>query len=148
MPDLETPSSTAKSGLRSPLAIISSITESASQLTVNHYIRLVWIVGGYIFLRPYIERGFQRLFATQNEHVPNEGTSSSTGDSAVSLEDDDASGKPIRAGSNSQDTAGDTSWGSAARKRQAIIMKAWDKEQARLAAENDFDGIDPDLLED
>jgi len=27
-------------------------------------------------------------------------------------------------------------------------MKAWDKEQARVAAENDFDGVDPDMLED
>jgi len=143
----ETPSSTAKSGLRTPPAIVSSITESVSQLTVDHYIRIVWIIGGYIFLRPYIERGFQRLFATQNEHVASERTSSPARGSAISLEDD-AAEEILRADSKNLDTAGATSWGSAARKRQAIIMKAWDKEQARVAAEEDFDGIDPDLLED
>ena len=41
-----------------------------------------------------------------------------------------------------------TAWGAAARKRRAVMLRAWEEEQARLAEERDLDGIDADLLED
>jgi hypothetical protein len=47
---------------------ISAFTSFLSVLPLQQLIRLAWIVGGYILLRPYLELGFRKLFATQAEH--------------------------------------------------------------------------------
>jgi len=114
--------------------LCSPVADSLSDLTPQHYIRLIWIVGAYIFLRPYIELGFRKLFATQKEPTMASARTTSA------LNEDDSGGR--------EETAETTSWGAAARKRQAIVIHAWEEEQRRIAEEDDWDGIDPDLLED
>jgi Protein trafficking PGA2 len=122
-------------------ALLSSLnyfTSFLSKLPLQQLIRLVWIIGGYILLRPYLELGFRKLFATQEN------------DSDTIAEAAEASpvkGEPLE-NSRAGITTGSTAWGAAARKRQAIILESWEKEQARLVEEHDLDGVDPDLLED
>lgn len=127
MPNTDPPSSPIKHG---PAALLS-ISSTISHLTVYDYIRLVWIVGGYIFLRPYLELGFRKLFATQY------GEGSGPVAAVGALSDEQGS-----------QTIGPTGWGATARKRHAMIMEAWEDEQAKRAEEEDLEGIDPELLED
>lgn len=110
------------------------MTDVLFHLTLQHYIRLVWIIGGYLFLRPYIELGFRKLFSSQKERT---GDVAGTADNP--LQDEDA---------GMGDTTSTTGWGADARKRQAIVMQAWEEEQAKIAEANKWDGIDPELLED
>ena len=117
----------ATSFLRS---IFNSFASLLSELPLQQLIRLAWIIGGYILLRPYLELGFRKLFATQENDTD--------GSVATTPQDDDDAGVSSTSA---------TSWGSAARNRTRI-RQVWEEEQAREAEEHDFDGIDPDLLEE
>lgn len=143
-------------GIQTVLSSLNSLTaffsSSFSKLPLQELIRLIWIIGGYILLRPYLECGFRRLFATQE----NDSDTLAAADAAASA-DDASSPKREPAAAGSVDgvgnvgagiTTGRDAWGAAARNRQAMIRRAWEEEQARLAEEHDLDDIDPDLLED
>ena len=130
------------------LSVLGSFKYFLSKLPLHQLIRLAWIIGGYILLRPYIELGLRKLFAGQEEYdsdtvraagitpPPQELSASGIGDG-------------VKTGDmNDEAVVGRTAWGAAARKRKVMIRQAWEEEQARLAEEHDMDGIDPDLLED
>src|SRR5271155_4109213 len=51
------------------LSLFSSLKTFLSKLPLHQLIRLAWIIGGYILLRPYIELGLRKLFAGQEEHT-------------------------------------------------------------------------------
>jgi hypothetical protein len=125
---------------------ISAFTSFLSVLPLQQLIRLAWIVGGYILLRPYLELGFRKLFATQAEH--------DSDTVAAVTKAPPLKGNPVAEVTKGIETSsariavGRTAWGTTARNRQTRILQAWEKEQARLAEERDLDGIDPELLED
>jgi hypothetical protein len=122
------------------LSSLNSFPSSFSGLDLQKFIRLASIIGGYILLRPYIELGFRKLFATQKEQDSD----------TVAPEASKVPPSKINpaGGISAEATIGRTGWGAAARKRREMILQAWEEEQARLAEERDLDGIDPDLLED
>ena len=124
---------------------LESFASFISSLPLQQLIRLAWIIGGYILLRPYLEFGFRKLFANQKEHESDAIASAAEG---PPRNGNAADGVADYNGMNSGATSGLTAWGAAARKREAMIRQAWVEEQARLAEELDFDGIDPDLLEE
>ena len=132
-------------GIHALTSILKSFTSFLFKLPLQQLIRLAWIIGGYILLRPYLELGFQKLFATQEEHGSDSIPAAAVrkGNAAGGVVDDFET-----KGLSSGTTTGSAAWGAAARNRQAIILQAWEEEQARLAEERDFDGIDPDLLEE
>jgi hypothetical protein len=121
------------------LSVFSSLKTFLSKLPLHQLIRLAWIIGGYILLRPYIELGLRKLFAGQEEH-----TSDKVGATGITPSPQKFSASDM----NNEAAVGRTAWGAAARKRKVMIQQAWEEEQARLAEEHDLDGIDPDLLED
>ena len=121
------------------LSVFSSLKTFLSKLPLHQLIRLAWIIGGYILLRPYIELGLRKLFAGQEEHA-----SDTVRAAGITPPPQEFSAS----GMNNEAAVGRTAWGAAARKRKVIIRQAWEEEQARLAEEHDLDGIDPDLLED
>jgi hypothetical protein len=133
-------------GVQTVLSGLNILTAFLSKLPLQELVRLVWIIGGYILFRPYLERGFRRLFATQEDDS----------DTLVGAAGDTSSPKrgPATGSANGGEnvsagiTTGRDAWGSAARNRQAMILEAWKEEQARLAEEHDLDDIDPVLLED
>lgn len=120
------------------LSVFSSLKTFLSKLPLHQLVRLAWIIGGYILLRPYIELGLRKLFAGQ-EHASDTVRAAGT---TPPPQEFSASGM------NNEATVGRTAWGDAARKRKVMIRQAWEEEQAKLAEEHDLDGIDPDLLED
>jgi hypothetical protein len=120
-------------------SVFTSLKTFLSKLPLYQLIRLAWIIGGYILLRPYIELGLRKLFAGQEEHA-----SDTVGAADITPPPQDFSAS----GMNNEAAVGRTAWGAAARKRKVMIRQAWEEEQARLAEEHDLDGIDPDLLED
>ena len=137
-------------GIQTVVSSLDFLTAFLSKLPLQELIRLVWIIGGYILFRPYLERGLRKLFATQEKN-----SDTIAADAAAAA--DDASSPKRDPGAGSFDgvdnvSAGTTTardaWGAAARNRQAMIRRAWEEEQARLAEEHDLDDIDPDLLED
>ena len=121
------------------LSVFGSLKTFLSKLPLHQLVRLAWIIGGYILLRPYIELGLRKLFAGQEEHASD--TVRAAGITSPPQEFSTS-------GMNNEATVGRTAWGAAARKRKVMIRQAWEEEQARLAEEHDLDGIDPDLLED
>jgi hypothetical protein len=121
------------------LSGFSSLKSFLSKLPLHQLIRLAWIIGGYILLRPYIELGLRKLFAGQEEHA-----SDTVRAAGITSPPQEFSAS----GMNDEAAVGRTAWGAAARKRKVMIRQAWEEEQARLAEEQDWDGIDPDLLED
>jgi hypothetical protein len=152
--------------IQTVLSSLNSLTvffsSSFSNLPLQELIRLVWIIGGYILLRPYLESGFRRLFATQENDSD---TLAAAAAPAAAPAADDAAGPAGDASSPKRGPAaagpvdgvenvgagiatGRDVWGAAARNRQAMMRRAWEEEQARLAEEHDLDDIDPDLLED
>jgi hypothetical protein len=130
------------------LSVFSSFKSFLSKLPLHQLIRLVWIIGGYILLRPYIELGLRKLFAGQEGHA-----SDTVGAAGITPPSQELSASGIgdgikTGGMNGEAAVEVTAWGAAARKRKVMIRQAWEEEQARLAEEHDLDGIDPDLLED
>jgi len=121
------------------LSVFSSLKTFLSKLPLHQLIRLAWIIGGYILLRPYIELGLRKLFAGQEEQASD--TVRAAGITPPPQESPTS-------GMNNEAAVGRAAWGAAARKRKVMIRQAWEEEQARLAEEHDLDGIDPDLLED
>ena len=121
------------------LSTFNSLKTFLSKLPLHQLIRLAWIIGGYILLRPYIELGFRKLFAGQEEHA-----SDTVRAGGITPPPQEFSAN----GMSNEAAVGRTAWGAAARKRKVMIRQAWEEEQARLAEEHDLDGIDPDLLED
>jgi hypothetical protein len=138
-------SSTLNEAMYSLHSSINSFSSFLCKLPLQQFIRLVWIIGGYILLRPYLELAFRKLFATQDNEFDETAAAENapppkgnpTGSIVGVLESD-----------STAFTTGNASWGAVARKRQVMILQAWKKEQARLAEEHDLDGIDPDLLEE
>lgn len=116
--------------------IQDSLPSPFACLSIQEYIRLVWIIGGYLFLRPYLDLAFRKWFAMNEDTEPKIGTA------IVELESDSATK------SASKENGSTFAWGDGARKRQIAMMQAWEEEQEMKREEEDFEGIDPELLED
>jgi hypothetical protein len=130
------------------LSVFTSLKSFLSKLPLHQLIRLAWIIGGYILLRPYIELGLRKLFAGQEAHASDTAGAAGTTPPSQELSANGIGVGIKTSGMNNEAAVGRTAWGAAARKRKAMIRQAWEEEQARLAEEHDLDGIDPDLLED
>jgi hypothetical protein len=130
------------------LSLFSSFKSFLSQLPLHQLIRLAWIVGGYILLRPYIELGLRKLLAGQEGDASDTVKAAGMASPSRELPAGGIGDGTKMSGMNSEAAVESTAWGAAARKRKAMIRQAWEEEQAMLAEERDLDGIDPDLLED
>jgi hypothetical protein len=138
-------SSTFNGAIYNLQSTINSFSSFLCKLPLQQLIRLVWIIGGYILLRPYLELAFRKLFATQENDLDKTAAAANEPPQKRNPVGGPLDGlEPDIAGL----TTGNAAWGAAARKRQAMILQAWEKEQARHVEEHDVDGIDPDLLED
>ncbi|KAL9109500.1 MAG: hypothetical protein Q9227_005835 [Pyrenula ochraceoflavens] len=132
-------------------------------------IRLVWIVGAYLLLRPYINAFFARDVPKMPEDSgakvqPNqirgggepEERKAPDGSLVNAKPMTRKSEKPLLVGKPLEGKEGKTTgagegaeWGQAARKRQARFVDDWEKNETRKAemAEGEED-IDPELLHD
>src|SRR5271168_5188031 len=125
------------------LSVFSSLKTFLSKLPLHQLIRLAWIIGGYILLRPYIELGLRKLFAGQEGHASDTVRAAGITPPPRELPAGGIGGGIKTGGMNGEAAVGVTAWGAAARKRKVMIRQAWEEEQARLAEEHDLDGIDP-----
>ncbi|KAK2628751.1 hypothetical protein QTJ16_001854 [Diplocarpon rosae] len=115
-------------------------------MTPLKYIRLIAILGGYLFLRPYLQKWGERTQAKQHEKVL-------AGDEAVlganELRDGGkgkrkgkGSGKSVKFQGAEEDEGGEDKgdWGNKARKRQRDVeKKIIEREEERLVDEGDID---------
>lgn len=125
----------------------ANLADSFSALTLKDYIRLVWIIGGYLFLRPYLDRGFRKLMesgASAAERAKPEAA-------AVDKSKMSGNGRGLAADSEEDEDGGAKNavpqWGKAARKRQRKFLKRVEQEAERKREEEEDRDI-ADLLED
>lgn len=129
----------------------NNISTSVSNLTIQDYIRLVWIIGGYYFLRPYLDKGFRKLFDSGNakreaEEAAAAETAGKTKLSANTLRQGDVA-ESDEEGEDEGESTGVSNWGRSARRKQRNFMKYLEQEAERKRAEDDDKDI-ADLLED
>ncbi|KAK2748003.1 hypothetical protein FQN57_001594 [Myotisia sp. PD_48] len=129
----------------------NNVTSSVSNLTVRDYIRLVWLIGGYLFLRPYLDKGFRKLmeYGVKKEGEETafpQGGVKKTKLSANALrgeeEEEEEDGEEGTA-----EASGVMNWGATARRKQRKYMDYLEQEAERRKAEDDDKDIE-DLLED
>jgi hypothetical protein len=124
----------------------ANISNSFSSLALKDYIRLVWIIGGYIILRPYLDRGFRRLMesgASTAEQAEAGAKKAKT--SANALRGVVDSGEEEDEDEVEKDAV--PHWGKSARRRQRRFLKEIEREAERKREEEDDRDI-ADLLED
>lgn len=132
----------------------SNVSRTFSNLSLRDYIRIVWIVGGYLFLRPYIEIGFRKLFQLGNKEETETETADGKGQGQGQLQTQ--TGRPrvsanaLRDGIEQEleqeqqpEDEDVPQWGKSARRRQKKFM-----EFAENQEEDDDDKDIEDLLED
>lgn len=125
---------------------------------MKDYIRLVWIVCGYLIIRPYIDKGFKKLLE-QNTDKEESQESNEQGD-GQQHQKAKMSGNALRGVTSEKsqqqkeeeedDKAVSTSvpqWGKSARKRQEKFFQLLEREVERKKEEEDDKDIE-DLLED
>jgi hypothetical protein len=126
-----------------------NLQQTFDNMTLQHWVRLVVIVGGYMLLRPQIMK-FMGRYATQEMEKrdamekaaakakisPNELRS---GKPAVDEEDEDEYYEGEGTGSD---------WGAKARTRQRLMLKKLMEAEERRKQEEDDDKDIADLLED
>ncbi|KZZ91577.1 hypothetical protein AAP_03283 [Ascosphaera apis ARSEF 7405] len=126
-----------------------------ASLGIRDYIRLVWIIGGYIFLRPHIEKIFKMLFEKgqkKNEEGEEEDENVHAKMSANDLRGV-SSGVDYPGHEDDEEEEDENvkspvpQWGRAARLRQKKAIQLIEEEFARKQAEDDDKDIE-DLLED
>ncbi|KAI5295113.1 hypothetical protein KEM52_002330 [Ascosphaera acerosa] len=140
----------------------NALKTTFTSLTVRDYIRLVWIVGGYVFLRPHLERGFKFLFdrgqkkqAAAEEEEEEEEEDDAQFHTRMSANDLRGTASGAQAGGDGDEDEEDEGlrkrpvpqWGRAARLRQKKAIQLIEEEFARRKEEEDDADI-ADLLED
>ncbi|KAM5466676.1 hypothetical protein MauCBS54593_005933 [Microsporum audouinii] len=130
----------------------NNISTSVSNLTIQDYIRLVWIIGGYYFLRPYLDKGFRKLLDSgtakrEAEEAAAAETAGKAKMSANALRQGDTAGDSDEEEEDEGESTGVSNWGKSARRKQRNFMKYLEQEAERKRAEDDDKDI-ADLLED
>ncbi|EEH18431.1 hypothetical protein PABG_00994 [Paracoccidioides brasiliensis Pb03] len=139
----------------------SNLSNSVTSLTLRDYIRLIWIIGGYLFLRPYLDSGFRKLFTSNMDKSDAEEKAQeqaeaavvgsvgaraklsanvlrgALGDNSESNDEEDGTGE----------TTGVPQWGKSARRRQRRVLRQLEEAALRHKEEEDDKDI-ADLLED
>ncbi|EEP75319.1 predicted protein [Uncinocarpus reesii 1704] len=127
----------------------TNVSSSISNLTIRDYIRLVWIIGGYLFLRPYLDKGFRKMFErgaakSEKEEADAEADQMMPTSNPNLLRDG-------RDQETEDEDEGDSSavpqWGKSARRKQRKFMEYLEQEAERRKEEDDDKDI-ADLLED
>jgi hypothetical protein len=133
---------------------VGNLWASFSRLKPQGWIRLIWIVGAYILLRPYLMKLGAR--AQERQHEKESAEAVSTG---AELHPNDLRGgkKVAIPGLNSDDDADEKTeakpgqWGKKARVRQRkFVRETLEKEEKRLQDEQEQEDLKDvaDLLED
>ncbi|KAI5300481.1 hypothetical protein KEM56_002425 [Ascosphaera pollenicola] len=137
----------------------SALKGTFATLSIRDYIRLVWIVGGYIILRPYLEKLFKFMFdrgqKKNEEGEEEEEEDLATGKTKLSANDlrGVSSGVDYPGQEDEEESENENvkppvpQWGRAARLRQKKAIQLIEEEYARRQAEEDDKDIE-DLLED
>ncbi|WEW59155.1 hypothetical protein PRK78_004624 [Emydomyces testavorans] len=126
----------------------TNVSSSVSNLTVRDYIRLIWMIGGYLFLRPYLDKGFRKMFEkgvaksekaeAQTQTAAGQTTSTANHLRGGREEDEDES---------EVESTAVPQWGKSARRKQRKFMEYVEQEAERRREEDDDRDI-ADLLED
>ncbi|PGH01905.1 hypothetical protein GX51_04959 [Blastomyces parvus] len=139
--------------------LTTNVSSSVSSLTVRDYIRLVWIIGGYIFLRPYLDTGFRKLLNTQmdksdaeekeRERAEAEAANSGSAGARAKMSANALRGAlGVESDSEEEDEDEDVpQWGKSARRRQKRVLKQLEEAGERLREDEDDKDI-ADLLVD
>ncbi|KAL1954104.1 hypothetical protein VTO42DRAFT_1728 [Malbranchea cinnamomea] len=140
----------------------TNVAESFAGLSVRDYIRLVWIIGGYLFLRPYLDKGFRKLMdrghqkaeAAQAQAEREEAERRAKSDAAgAKMSGNMLRGAFVEEDDDDSESDGDgrasavPQWGKSARRRQRKFMEWLEQEAERRRNEDDDKDI-ADLLED
>ncbi|EER38575.1 conserved hypothetical protein [Histoplasma capsulatum var. duboisii H88] len=151
--------------------LTSNLSNSLSSLTLRDYIRLVWIIGGYLFLRPYIDAGFRKLLNTnmdkadaeekERERAEVEAANAGSAGAKAKISANALRGA-LGVGSDSEENeeeggengtgravkpSGVPQWGKSARRRQKRVLRQLEEAGERLREDEDDNDI-ADLLED
>ncbi|KAI5300909.1 hypothetical protein KEM55_004039 [Ascosphaera atra] len=138
-----------------PTNASNAMRDTFSSLSIRDYIRIVWIIGGYVFMRPYLEKLFRKMFekGQARQHAEEEeeereaaaegrmtandlrGTSTAVKEDEVDDEDEELVNRKV------------PQWGRNARLRQKKAMRLIEEEFERRKEEEDDKDI-ADLLED
>ncbi|OJD27969.1 hypothetical protein ACJ73_00625 [Blastomyces percursus] len=142
----------------------TNVSSSVSSLTLRDYIRLVWIIGGYLFLRPYLDTGFRKLLKTnmdksdaeEKERERAEAETANAGSAGARAKiSANALRGALGVGSDSEEdeneegvekTQAVPQWGKSARRRQKRVLRQLEEAGERLREDDDKDIAD--LLED
>ncbi|KAK0101204.1 hypothetical protein ONS95_012814 [Cadophora gregata] len=115
-------------------------------MTTLNYIRMIAIVGGYLFLRPYIQKWGERQQAKQHEKMLSQKAADKKGKKAKISPNALRGGKSVSfadegsdAESGSEGEGAKEEWGRKEKKRQ---KKLEEKKMAAAAEGDDSDGID------
>ncbi|ODH51173.1 hypothetical protein GX48_02598 [Paracoccidioides brasiliensis] len=139
----------------------SNLSNSVTSLTLRDYIRLIWIIGGYLFLRPYLDSGFRKLFTSNmdksdaEEKAQEQAEAAAVGSVGARAK---LSANALRGalGDNSEsndeedgkgETTGVPQWGKSAWRRQRRVLRQLEEAALRHKEEEDDKDI-ADLLED
>ena len=134
-----------------------NLSTSVSNLSIRDYIRIIWIVGGYVFLRPYLDKGFRKLFETgQNKadaaQAKAEWEEMQKDGGAVNMSANELRGETAEFQGNSDPDAdvghatGVPQWGKSAKRKQRKFMEYLEQKAEEMKDEDDKDIAD--LLED
>ncbi|KAK2808627.1 hypothetical protein FQN50_004490 [Emmonsiellopsis sp. PD_5] len=150
LPDLLTTISTYTTNLT------TNLSTSVSSLTLRDYIRLIWIIGGYLFLRPYLDAGFRKLLTfnmdkSDKEQEERERTEAE----AAGVHGAKVAANKLRGAvegesdeeEEEEEVEGEVQWGKSARRRQKQFLRHLEEEAERRKEEEDDRDI-ADLLED
>ena len=131
-----------------------NISDTVTEFSIRDYIRLVWIIGGYIFLRPYLDKGFKKLMesgSAKQEEEEEEATPTDVGAKVSANELRGIREKVDEEQDDDEDSdVGEStgvSWGKSARRKQRRTIRYLEQELERRKEEEDDKDIE-DLLED
>lgn len=133
-----------------------AVTQTFTSLTIKDYIRLVWIIGGYCFLRPYLEAGFRKLFESGRAKEERKKAEEDAAAEAVIAEKVAKGEIPAKAADlgewaeQDDELEADKSvpqWGRGARLRQRKAMQLMEQHMQRLKDEDDDKDIEEFLVD-
>lgn len=135
----------------------NNMSNTLTGFSVRDYIRLIWIIGGYIFLRPYLDKGFKKLMesgSAKEQAEDNEDHEALSTDAGVKISANTLRGIREKVeGEQGEDGDSDVgestgvSWGKSARRKQRKTIEYLEQELERKMEEEDDKDI-ADLLED
>ncbi|PGH34601.1 hypothetical protein GX50_02584 [[Emmonsia] crescens] len=150
--------------------IKTNVSNSVSSLTIRDCIRLIWLIGGYLFLRPYLDAGFRKLLTfnmdksdeeeKERERAETEAANAGSAGAKAKMSANALRGA-LGTGSDSEGeeeeegvegtgkakTQGVPQWGKSARRRQKRVLRQLEEAGERLKEDEDDKDI-ADLLED